>query len=302
MNKEKKLKIFLVILIFLLINYVTYRCFFFSRYNNLLAQKEEFTQKEDKIKKLKLTEKKIKEIKKENEKLKKDIELMNKLTSNQIDTPQLIYDFYYSCIKYGINGEEMKFDLFTLDNKYEKDGKDEKQEKNKAEDKNKKSVNSSKEKDNSSEINYISDDIVRLSLTLKVSGNKYKIEKYINNLNGITERKLNVKSVRLFSKIEEESKREDELIINNNLENKEDINFNNGGNKDKEDFEENNNSLKKDSFILVKDEVISCEIVFYQYIRVSEENYDSIKNYSFYNKKIGFRSIGDMFGSKKRSR
>lgn len=302
MNKEKKLEIFLAILIFLLINYATYRYFFFSRYNNLLAQKEEFTQKWEKVKKLKLTEKKIEGIKKENEKLKKDIELMNKLTSNQIDTPQLIYDFYYSCIKYGINGEEMKFDLLPSDNK------DEEQSANKIEEKNKKDGNSSKEKDNSSEINYISDDIVRLSITLKVNGDKYKIEKYINNLNSITERKLNVKSVRLFSKTEEEKekeefKRENELLNNDGLDNKKDINFNN--NKENEEDiapSKNNDSLENDSFILVKDKIISCEIVFYQYIRVTGENYDSIKNYAFYNKKIGFKSIADMFGSKKRSR
>lgn len=300
MNKERKWIIpSLVILIFLGINCVGYKYFFLPRYKNLLERKEEFTSKEEKIKKLKATEKKITKTKEENEKLKKDIQLMDKLTSNQIDTPQLIYDFYYSCIKYGINGEEIKFDLLPSNDT------DNEENTNKIEDKKKENIkkedlSNSKEKSNSSEANYISDGIVRLSINLMVNGDKYKIEKYINNLNSITERKLNVKSIELSSKTEKEKNKEE----NNNKDiNNNNINLNNSNSEsNKISYQENNSMDESNNFILVKDNEICAEIVFYQYIRVNEENYDAIKNYAFYNKKTGFNSIADMFGSKKRSR
>lgn len=306
MDKERKWTIiFLIILAFLSINYVGYEYLFLPRYNNLLDKKEEFITKEEKVKKLKETEKKITKIKEDNEKLKKDIQLMDKLTSNQIDTPQLIYDFYYSCIKYGINGEEMKFDLLPS-NDTDNGGSTQKVEEKKKEDTKKEDESNSKGKSNFSEAKYISDGIVRLSITLTVNGDKYKIEKYINNLNNITERKLNVKSIRLFSKTEKEKSAEDTSSkdVNNN-----NINLNNPSNENDTVSSQKNNNTNKDnntdgdnSFILVKDKEICAEIVFYQYIKVNEENYNAIKNYAFYNKKTGFNSIADMFGSKKGSR
>ncbi|SQB89768.1 hypothetical protein [Clostridium tetanomorphum] len=225
---------------------------------------------------------------------------MNKVTSNEIDTPQLIYDFYISCIKYSINGEEMKFDL-NDDKDSEHDKKDNSKDitldKSNIENKDI-SLNT---KNYSKEEKYISNGIVRLSITLKVNGDKNKIEKYINSLNHITKRKLNVKSIKLSSKMditEEEKISEKEIASNSYINDSESLDVNNIHNvKDNEviDKEENNS-------ILVKDDDISAEIVFYQYIKVNEENYDAIRNYDFYNKKIGFKSIADMFGSKKRSR
>lgn len=177
MKKSNKGMItFLIIAIALSLNYLVYQYIFLPKYNDLKAIKTEYTNKENKLEELVIIKTNIEKVKSENQVLKKSIEEIDKLIATEIDTPQLVYDFYESCKKYSIQGEEVKFFLGSKESSKDGEEVEKKEEEN--------------EKEN----------IVRLEILLKVNGEKNNIENYIRNLDKITKRRLNVNNIRLSSK------------------------------------------------------------------------------------------------------
>ncbi|WP_315119364.1 hypothetical protein [uncultured Clostridium sp.] len=250
-NSNKGIVIFLIIVIALSLNYMVYQYILQPKYNDLKVCKEEYIEREDELEELIKTKNNIKNVKNENEALKKSIEELDKLIAKEIDTPQLVYDFYKSCKDYGINGEEVEFSLsqegFLED---EKDTREVKE--------NEVKENEVKEKKLKEKEGELEEDIIRLEILLKVNGEKNNIEKYIKSLDKITKRKLNVKSIKLFSMDEE-------------------------------------NNLSPESIGIIRSNYIEVEISFYHYVELSNEEIEKIKKYDFYHNKIGFDSIPEMF-------
>lgn len=198
-KSNKGIVIFLIIVIALSLNYIVYQYIFLSKYNNLQVCKEEYIDKENELEELIKIKNNIKNVKNENEALKKSIEELDKLIAKEIDTPQLVYDFYKSCKDYGIDGEEVEFSLsqegFLEDEKETSEVKEKKVRKKEGE---------------------LEEDIIRLEILLKVNGEKNNIEKYIKSLDKITKRKLNVKSIKLSS-MDEENNELSSVDLENNL-------------------------------------------------------------------------------------
>ncbi|MFD3158179.1 hypothetical protein ACFIJ5_15205 [Haloimpatiens sp. FM7330] len=294
-DKRKTEIMILIIIIIVGVNYSLYRYYFIPKHNEVKRIKQEYETKSEKLREAKILQGKVSNIKKETEQLKKNIKSLDDLTSNQIDTPQLIYDLYNSCTKYGINGDEVKFQLILPKAANEQE--------------------TSSNAESTSSDTHLSDDVIRLSIDLKVNGDKYKIEKYIKNLNNITTRKLNVKSINLLAteqqNLQEINYTKEDIVdsenLNTNVEktqpngtegeaNKQETQSNVAEDEvNQEGVQINGTEEQTNKSTIVVDDNILAEIVFYQYIKVDKEKYEKIKNYSFYDKKIGFKSIAEMF-------
>lgn len=218
-KSNRSIVIFLIIIIALPLNYLLYQYIFLPKYSELKSVEEDYKKKESKLEELIKIKGSIDKEKEENQVLKKEAEEIEKLIAREIDTPQLVYDFYKSCQDYDISGEEVKFSLAELE-----PGKEE--------------------------------DITTLEIILKVNGEKSKIEKYIKSLDKITQRKLNVKSIRLSSR---------------GL----------GG--------------ENEGLLLLRGNNIESEITFYHYMKLTNEEVNKLKEYKFYPNIIGFDSIPAMF-------
>jgi type IV pilus assembly protein PilO len=145
--------------------------------------------------------------------LKQGSESIADVTVEDIDTPQLIFDFYSSCIDYGIKGENLVFQLADDSNKEEnpESGTTD----NSSADPNI-SINQTEMNTEVTTTTNETDDInkskvntglLKLSIQLKVSGDKNKVETYIRKLKSLTARKMNVLSIKVESIA-------DELVIN----------------------------------------------------------------------------------------
>jgi type IV pilus assembly protein PilO len=159
-----------------------------------------------------------------------------------VDTPQLIYDFYNQCSLYNITDSRINFELLD-----------------------------STEVGNSN--------FHRLEVDLKIEANKQDVEKFIENLNSITSRRLNVKEIKMY------------------LPSYEDTTKGENGSSEVDDSE--STDLFEDNFIedsyFEDSDLLGAEIIFNEYIK---GDYKTIypKNYVFYNsEKEGFGSISDMF-------
>ncbi|MBU5485346.1 hypothetical protein KQI86_13465 [Clostridium sp. MSJ-11] len=241
-NNNKGIIIFLIIIIALFVNYSIYQYVFVTKFSNLKSAEKEYNDKQKELEELIKIKGNIHSVRKENEALKGQVKELDKLILEKIDTAKLAYDFYKSCKDFKITGEEIKFSI---------EGSDKKEEEGSGEDGKTNDSTNNDEKENS-------DDITRLEIYLKISGKKIDIEKYINNLDKITEGKLNVKSINLSTNKADDAK--EEVTVAN------------------EDY-------------------LQGQIEFYQYLKLNDEEKENIKKYDFYHNKVGFDSISNMFGN-----
>jgi hypothetical protein len=100
--------------------------------------------------------------------------------------------------------------------------------------------------------------LLTLTVILTASGEKTRIEEFVKNVENIASRKLNVKSISLTLK--------DSAGASKNT-------------------------------AVGKAEYLSTEIILNQYIQEDISSASGPKNYDFYNEKIGFDKISDIFGS-----
>lgn len=170
MDKNKKDLMILIGIIFIGINYGTYTYFISEEMKSVQAFKNNYITQEEKLSEMEVKKETIKQRKKEIEKLKKETINFNRNVPTKVNTPQLIYDFYTACQKYKVTGESISFQL--LDN--EDNGSSQ-----------------------SNDEGLSNTNVYALTITLKVTGYKIDIETFIKNLNSITERRLNVKSIKL---------------------------------------------------------------------------------------------------------
>lgn len=176
----------LIAIIFIGINYGIYTYFVSKQMESVAAFKNDYITKEEKISEMEVKKALIAERKKEIEKLKKQTADFNKKAPVKVNTPELIYDFYIACKEYEVTGDSISFQLIEGDTE-----------------------NKSSQVDNYS--------VYTLTINLKVIGNKNNMEKFIKNLNDITTRKLNVKSITLASLVNED--KEKELIDKRTIDN-----------------------------------------------------------------------------------
>ena len=120
-------------------------------------------------------------LKAEVEDLKQVAASIGDVTVSDIDTPQLIYDFYTSCKKYKIKGENLTFQLDDSNTKVDTPASGATVTTN--------NTDAAKPKTTT--------DLLKLTIELTISGDKNNIEKYIRSLNTLTSRKINVKSIKL---------------------------------------------------------------------------------------------------------
>ncbi|WP_125152890.1 hypothetical protein [Clostridium rectalis] len=298
MKKDKLwIRIVILISIILLINLGTYSFYLKPKFTNLREKKEEYNKKEDKIKQLENKNKMLIRLSKENENLQGNNALLNRLTADSVDTATLAYDFYRSCKNFNIFGDVVEFELLTKDKISKK--------------------NSEKSKNQ-----FVTNDIIRLNIKLKVRGHRENIEEYIKNIKLITKRDLSVEKIKLYCEQKDEKVDEiEEYILNGEnkknidkdiKDNDKDIKDNDKDIKDNDkDIKDNDKDIKdnkkyisvfkirEEETVYDIDDDVNAEITFYHYIKNShnvQEYYK--KNYHFFNKGIGFSSIGEMFKNK----
>lgn len=178
---------------------------------------------------------------------------IGEFTVTEIDTPQLIFDFYISCKNFGIKGENLIFQLADTNTKMEVP------------------INKTEDTNNSN----IATDLLKLTIELRVSGDKNKVEKYIRSLNTLTSRKINVKSIKL------------EAVLGPM--------FDNDGVTDIPIVP--NTSVSPGSEVLEEPVTnrITADIVFNQYIYSNGKNVIHPSNYGFFDGEKGFSNFSDMF-------
>lgn len=232
MDKNKIELLILIAIITFGINYGVYSLYLTPQYEKISDAKIKYENAKIKLADLKNKSKQWQSLKEENEKLKESTANLDVMAPKDIDTPRLIYDFYQACNKFGITGEDVSFQLAS----------------EKTSDNNKASGSTNQELQ-----------LLNLSITLTISGESNKVEEFLKNINTITSRKLNVKSISLSTK---------------------DV-----------------KSMTSVRTQVIKSQYLSAAIVFTQYIQVDGLSNGSARSYDFYDQKVGFDNISDIFGS-----
>lgn len=191
MEKNKKEIILLIIIVFIGINYAIYAYLINTSLVSLKNKQMEFNEKKQELITLERKKLSIVRLQKELEKSKVDAAALDRLAPFNIDTPQLIYDFYTYCKKYNVIGENLTFQLLPSGNTTS-------QGVNVAPS----TVNTPSPQVNNT-ISAIKKDnfqLASLSININVSGAKTNIELFLKNLDHITSRKLNVANITLTMK------------------------------------------------------------------------------------------------------
>ncbi|MBC2579951.1 hypothetical protein [Clostridium sp. DJ247] len=191
MEKNKKDLMILIVIIFIGINYVIYTYFITSQLDNIKTQKNKYLAQKQKLNDIKLKKQSIDKKKKDLEKLKKETADFDNVVPTEINTPQLIYDFYTGCKLFGIVGQNLTFQL--LDNNTDPN----KSPNTNSSANNNTNTNNTNSTDNKSK--QPSGKFYTLTVNLKVLGDKENVENFIKNLGVITKRKLNVKNITISS-------------------------------------------------------------------------------------------------------
>lgn len=176
-------------------------------------------------------------------KLKQVANSIDEFTVTEIDTPQLIFEFYSSCKNFGIKGENLFFQLADTNTKLEVP------------------INKTDDTNNSN----ITTDLLKLTIELRVSGDKDKVEKYIRSLNALTSRKINVKSIKLEAVL-------DPTVSNDGI-----------------------SHIPSEFLEKPVTNRITADIVFNQYIYGNGKNIIHPSKYGFFDGKTGFSNFSDMF-------
>ncbi|AGY76856.1 type 4a pilus biogenesis protein PilO [Clostridium autoethanogenum] len=241
MEKNKRDLMILIAILFIGFNYVIYTYYITYKLDTVKQAKNKYSLKTKELNSLKAKKKSIETKQQELKKLRQETSSFDSMVPTQIDTPQLIYDFYNGCKSFGVNGENISFELLNGDS-------------------------------SSSSNNFHT-----LIIDLKITGNKANIENFMRNLNTVTKRKLNVKSITIGSSDDEE--------------------VNNGELKSSDKEVSTDNSNKPVDNAKKNGDELPGEIIFYQYVQGSGNSNTKVPNsYIFYNsQKQGFNSIADMF-------
>ncbi|MFA9396696.1 MAG: hypothetical protein ACERKV_00325 [Clostridiaceae bacterium] len=260
MNKKKVEILVFVLIVFVAINYGVYNYVLLPYEDKVVEAKEAYQAK------ILLQEQKENE-KAEYESLKAELEEManypaelDELTAEAIDTPQLIYDFYNYCKKYEVNGGELVFDLAGVQLQSENGELS--------------SVNQEEQETKK---------VLKMTIGLTADGETAKMDKFLRNLNSITDRKINVFSIELTADTTESVVLLPDDLVNTEPEYDED---GNPVSQDLTDIELPDSEVTKN---------LEANIVFYQYIMLDSEQADKLKTYDFYHEDIGFDSIEDLF-------
>ncbi|HEY8892273.1 MAG TPA: hypothetical protein VIM70_18725 [Clostridium sp.] len=280
MNKTKKQIIFLILIITVGI------CYSINTYiitPEKLVIKQKAKEIQDYTQKLKLLKSKSDEVVKltmENKKLKEVADSIGDVTVKDIDTPQLIYDFYNSCIDYGIKGEDLVFQLVDSAAK----GAEPTSGTTSSTTENNTTVNTqtniTTNKANDINKTKVVSDLLILTIELKVSGDKNNVEKYIRNLNGLTTRKINVKSIKIEAT--------DGAVVGNNIATTGNV----------------TNSVTQPGTTVLPGVITStpsvtnqltADIIFNQYLYTKDKDILRPSSYSFYNGNKGFTDFSSMF-------
>jgi len=265
MNKTKKQIIFFILIVIVGV------CYSVSTYiiipkKVLLDKKAKDVQAQSlKLQSLKSKSSEVVKVKAEVAKLKEVANSIKDFATTDINTPQLVFDFYTSCTQYGIKGEDLIFQLA--------DSNANAQDTNKTATSDNTTVNdktgaTSNEANSSNNATKTTTNLLKLTIELKVSGDKNKVEDYIRNLNALTLRKINVKSIRL------------EAII---------------GSSAGVNGATTNTLTPADTLAVTVSNQVTADIVFNQYIYTENKDIVRSSNYSFYDEKTGFTNFSDMF-------
>lgn len=264
MNKNKKEILILIIIIFIGTNYAIYELFMVPRLNEVENVKKIYEQNQKKLVDAYKKKTTLNNLKKDNEQMKEKISQLDNLTVKSMDTPQLVYDFYTACKKYGIKGNSVNFVVDTSVQTNSNNVNSNNTQNNTNSNSNGSSsvneggdTNSQQSNDNSNE----NGGLTKLTITLKVEGNKDKVDKFLRNLSSITSFKLTVISINIQA-------------IENQVPT---VPFSN---------------IKSDN--IIDSNEMSAEIIFYQYILSDNSSVKNDKQYDFYNGNNGFDSISDM--------
>ncbi|APM38493.1 hypothetical protein [Clostridium kluyveri] len=274
MEKNKRDLMILIALLFVGVNYASYTYFIKPQLNSVEQAKNKYITRKKELSSIKLKQQSIHTKEKEIEKLKQETADFDSMVPVKVDTPKLIYDFYNGCKLSGITGQSISFQLLN--------GED-----NSGENTDNTSNITDNEDSTTSQNNQVSGKFYTLSINLKVTGNKSNIENFIKGLKTITERKLNVKSIIIYTPngITSGSSNNDTDTQNLFPES------NSSG------LEENVNNNQADESSTQTSQKLLSEIVFYEYIQDSGNGEgNSQENYGFYDsEREGFNSISDMF-------
>lgn len=268
MDKNKRQIIILICLLTFIANYSIYTYYINPRLQKITDLKKSYEQKLNKLNSLEKEKANIYSLKKSVANLKVESEKLDDMAPREIDTPKLIYDFYNFCRLYGVTGDNIKFQLEA------------------ASETENNSENTDANKNNNSEKN---SDLVLVSLTidLSVKGNKQNIGNMLNNLNSVTDRKLNVKNIVLAPA---EMQQNEEGQQNNNI---------NGNSQDVQipNYVQNGPSGQGGNGVNITNLYeMMANITFVQYIQISNESYEQFKSYPFFDENDkGFGSFSEMF-------
>lgn len=247
MEKNKRDILILIVLMTFLINYVIYFYIISPKLNNLKNSKSKHEELQEKINtasNLKIQEKTLKE---EVEKLTNDTGKISQLMPSKIDTPQLIYDFYNYCKKHNVIGQSIEFQLKENNQELQTKEID--------------SITNETNQDNQSNQQITekrSSTLKVLDIALDVYCSKDKLDEFLNDLNNITTRRLNIKLITISQPTQINT--EDNLI---------------------------------DEHKQMVQGKLPVKIIFKQYIYLDENDYKN--NYDYFNIKVGFDTIGDLF-------
>jgi len=303
MSKIKKQIIFFVLIVIVGICY-SINTYIITPQKLVIEQKakqvQEYTQK---LKLLKGKSSEVISLTSEVTKLKQASNSLSDVTVKDINTPQLIYDFYTSCTEYEIKGEDLVFQLAdsssksgsptsgttsNSDNSTTSQSASNNQSttnnNNQGANINQTTVNAqtnavANKTDNTTSAKPATD-LLKLTIELKVSGNKNNMEKYIRNLNVLTLRKINVQSIKLEATKATVS--QNSAANTNGVENPQ-INPSPIVSPETETIAEP-----------VTDQV-TADIIFNQYIYTKDKDIIRPSGYSFYDEKTGFSNFSDMF-------
>lgn len=174
MDKKTKDIILLTSLLFIILNVLIFNLYLSKRFVLVKESRVKYVEKKKRIEKYIEDEKKLPAYQKEVNKLKEgSIEILN-MTSYNIDTPQLIYDFYNYCKKYGARGESITFKIDP------RTGMDLIEKSN------------SKEK------------VLKFRIELNAVANKNVVDNFIDNFDKITKRTLALEEIDITSSGEQE--------------------------------------------------------------------------------------------------
>lgn len=262
MNKIKKQIILFIIIIVIGACYTINEYIITPKKLQIEQKANELQADKEKLELLKSKSSEVAKLKEEVAKLKEVADSIGDVTVKDIDTPQLVFDFYSSCTVYGIQGDDLIFQLAdssasveTTPSRTSSDGTTVKTETNTT-------TNKTEDTNNAESTT----DLLKFTIDLKVIGDKNKVEKYIRSLNTLTARKINVVSIKLESA--------QGRTANNNA---------------------TNTQGSTNTEIIANTTLLTADIVFNQYIYSNGENIIHPSKYTFYEENIGFSNFSDMF-------